>query len=428
MKVLILSDEVWNDDLHGNNVLSNWFDGSNLELANLYCSPGLPKNNCCKLYFQVTDSMMFFSLLGRKAGEKFNLDDTPKIKESNLVADHEPKIYSFLRAVSKNTEFFRFARELIWSLGSYNTSEIKSFIEDFNPDVIFSTRRGTLKFLRLERVINKLSNKPLIAFTADDEYSTDLISYSPLFWLSRYFYRYMFRKQVHLYSSYCFFSEDQAKYYQEEFNLRTHLLLKGGEFKDYDSSKSVGRPIRLIYAGKLYVGRWQTLSKIRSALSLINTNGLKIVLDIYTKDLVSHKQYTQLHDGLNSYIRGGVSADELQSVYCNADIALHVESFDKVNSALVKYSFSTKIIDCMSSGCAVMAISPPSNAGYKYLKTNDLAFCVEAICEIESELRKIASNPFLISEYKEKVWKIGSKKHDKKSTLNQLLGILKSAF
>ena len=59
MRVLIIADEVWNDYVYGNNVLTNWFTGMDVELAEIYASPGLPINNVCDSYFQITDGKLF---------------------------------------------------------------------------------------------------------------------------------------------------------------------------------------------------------------------------------------------------------------------------------------------------------------------------------------------------------------------------------
>ena len=48
MRILVLSNEVWNDRINGNNVTSNWFEGMDAEFANIYASPDEPLNNCCQ--------------------------------------------------------------------------------------------------------------------------------------------------------------------------------------------------------------------------------------------------------------------------------------------------------------------------------------------------------------------------------------------
>jgi hypothetical protein len=98
MKILLITDEVWNDKIHGNNILTNWFEGFDAEFANIYCSPGYPQNNCCKKYFQITDKMMFRSLISRqKAGKSFYLDNTNDSNNESLAELENRKLYEMLK-------------------------------------------------------------------------------------------------------------------------------------------------------------------------------------------------------------------------------------------------------------------------------------------------------------------------------------------
>lgn len=70
---------------------------------------------------------------------------------------------------------------------------------------------------------------------------------------------------------------------------------------------------------------------------------------------------------------GATNPANLPQIYKDADIALHVESFDKKYKYATVYSFSTKIIDLMASTCAIMAICWEQNNGWNYLKEEDAA-------------------------------------------------------
>ena len=116
LKVLIISNEVWNDKIHGNNVLSNWFEGlgDEIEFANIYCSPGNPSNIVCDRYFQITDSMMVKSVFGEKAGNSFVLKQ--KNEWSNTITkkvEKEPKFYGLFRSISHKTEMYIILFKLI---------------------------------------------------------------------------------------------------------------------------------------------------------------------------------------------------------------------------------------------------------------------------------------------------------------------------
>ncbi len=45
------------------NVLINLFARTGYELANIYCKPGLPDNDICTRYFQLTDKMALDNIL-----------------------------------------------------------------------------------------------------------------------------------------------------------------------------------------------------------------------------------------------------------------------------------------------------------------------------------------------------------------------------
>ena len=58
MRILLITDEEWNDYVYGNGVLTNWFTGFDAEFAQIYCSPGKPVNQICDRYFQISDSLL----------------------------------------------------------------------------------------------------------------------------------------------------------------------------------------------------------------------------------------------------------------------------------------------------------------------------------------------------------------------------------
>lgn len=412
MKILIIADEVWNDDIFGNNVLSNWFNGFDAEFAEIYCSPGTPKNKVCTNYFQVTDLMMAKSFIGKKAGNRFEISFYQMESDQiNQISEQTPvKFYSFMKSITG--EGIRLVRDIIWLLGRYDKSELQKFIDNFNPDIIFCPRLLTPKLLRLENIISKMTEAPFVAFTADDETSLKQINYSPLYWLKRICFRKAFQNHVKLYKHYFMFSEEQAKDYKSAYNISTSTLFKSGNFDENLEEKNINTPIKLVYAGRLYCNRWKTLVDISKALKQINTNDLKMTLDIYTQEKVTNEQRKALMLSTDVVLHKPVKPEELVGIYKNADIALHVESFDKKYKYATRVSFSTKIIDLMASTCAIIAICWDKHAGFQYLKKNDAAFCISDTEQIKSTLENIVKNPELIKNYSKKAYDCGKANHN----------------
>ena len=421
MRILILSNEVWNDKINGNNVTSNWFEGMDAEFANIYASPETPFNKCCRNYFQITDVMMLKSIFtGRKAGKRFSL--FPKeigSGENRNLAEPEPRfIYSLLKPITG--DFLRFIRELLWLLGRYDMTELKTFIKDFQPDIIFSERMASCKMLRLEKIVSGITEAPLFAFTGDDEYSLRQWKFSPFFWLNRFMIRRRLKDMVKKYRIYYTLSDEQKVFYEKCFHCKCDILRKCGVAPEVYTPHRINHPIKLIYAGKLYCNRWKMLAHIAKTLSNINQNTTKMVLEIYTKETPTRKQKKLLDDKKNSFIKGSVSQEKLKAIYQQADIALHVESSDIKNRLATRLSFSTKIIDCIFSGCAVLAFCWNKHSGYTYLKREDAAICVSNKKELIFTLNAICDNPNYVNIYAEKAYKCGKNNHKKKIVQNKL--------
>ena len=88
MRVLVVSHEPWNSHNNGGNVLSDIFEGFEGEFRQIYCSAGLPNNNICKEYYQLTDKMIIDNVLKRKeTGKTFNIDLFSQIFKPAIIFD-----------------------------------------------------------------------------------------------------------------------------------------------------------------------------------------------------------------------------------------------------------------------------------------------------------------------------------------------------
>jgi len=421
MRILLITDEIWNDRVFGNNVLQNWFEGMpDVEIAQICATPGQPFNKVCTRYFQFTDSMMLRSLFGPKAGKAFttSFDEMAKNPQTRYYIA-ESRFYTFMKKISGTP--VKLARELLWNIGRFNRNALAEFVKGFNPDVIFCPRLLTWKLMRIEKAIAKITKVPFIAFTADDEASFREYNFDPLFWLNRILFHRALKHHSKLYSYYFMFSSDQVNEYKKDYGVSADTLFKSGSFPEKFEAKPIGSPITMVYAGRLYCNRWKSLVEIGKALHQINKYKIKIVLDIYTQDTLTNEQRATLSEENYIYVKGSVNQQQLREAYRNADIALHVESLDKKFRLATRVSFSTKIIDLMASTCAIMALCWQEHAGYKYLKENDAAFCISDYSDILPTLQMICDEPSIIQNYARKAYECGKSNHSKDKIQSQLL-------
>ena len=416
MKILLLLSESWNDISAPNNNLTNWFSGlSDVEVWTVSGNGALPNNSCCKDYFLISEGAMLKSLYrGGRVGKAYHFEDFPKNEPVSGAKKSSPKLFA---------ECARLARDIVWRYGRYDKEALGKFIRDLNPDVVFSQRMGSVKMCTIERLVRKYTDAPMVAYTGDDEFSLKQFSLSPIYWIRRLWVRSMLKKNISGYELFYSQSDRQMAEFKRHFNTPTKFLVKCGEFDEAKIHKNVNKTVQLVYAGKLYCNRWKSLAMIARAIGEINgrVGEPRLMLNIYTRDKITKKQNKLLNDGKNSIIHGGVAASALPGIYAAADIALHVESFDLKNRLLTKDSFSTKVMDCMASGCAVMAVCWQGHSAGVYLKSEGGAMVANSYGEILMHLNAVSENPDTVLEFSRRAYECGVKNHKKENVQKMII-------
>ena len=231
MKILILSLETWKNDTNGGNVLSNLFENFDAEYAQIYCSAGMPQNNICKKYFQMTDAMAIKNIVKKEnMGQEIIID--------NFKINNELDIDNTINKIKNkgNFGFLRVFRQIVWALSNYKNERLKKFILDFNPDIIFAPCYGSTYMLSLTRYVAKLTNKPVISYISDDFYSFKQINLSPVFWINRLIIRKKVR-QTWKYYSLIYTMTDTQKEVMSKLGKPIKILKKSGTFNKYNEKK-----------------------------------------------------------------------------------------------------------------------------------------------------------------------------------------------
>jgi len=423
MRILVVGTGPWNDVQMGNNVMTNFFTGLDATFANIDTHYSTPCNNLCESYYCLTDDMMIRSFFGKKAGEKLYI---PFAKQKELQEQsglYMSNASSISRAKKLPLNIGLALKDIVWRYGKIDEESLKSFISDFDPDIVFCHHVFSMQAWRIERLVRKFTDAPMVAFTGDGEVSLKQFSLSPLFWIRRISLNIIFRKHIKQFSHYWTFCEEQAKWYQSFSGVPSSTLYKCADMPETFTPKTVGNPIRLVYAGNILYKRWETLAKIANALSFINWESTRMTLDIYTNTPLTESMSKALKNKKGTMVHGRVSPEELVEIYKQSDIALHIESFSLRDRLGTKDSFSTKIVDLMNSTCAMMAICWEGHNGYQYLKKEDAAICICEPDKISIELQKICEHPEIIQEYAKKAWECGCRNHTREVLKNQLCSV-----
>ena len=427
-RILIVSSEVWRDEISGGNVLTNLFSGFmyEYEFAQVYTNSQLPSNLVCKSYFHLAEGEMFGSLKRRSPfGKSLFFENFPK---------NDPECQKSEDITSRG--FFSFARKLRWEImqtiryafwrySKWETPALKKFIVDFNPDFVFAPMYYDLHVLRLDRYISRLTGKRLIAYVYDDHLSLKQFSLSPFYWINRVILHFAVIRTAKYYGLLYSMTQEQIDEYEPILKVPMKLLKKGGDFYKIDPKlEKLNDPLRIIFGGNLFYKRDAVLQKVVRAIQKINIDKVKIQLFVYTQAPLTAELKDMLHDGRSSFLMGKVSNEELMKIYSKSDIALHVESMGLKQRLITRLSFSTKIIDLMTAGRCLVAICWAKSAPFRYLQAEDAAICISDPDKIQMQIQQLVDNPELIREYGIKSWKCGKKNHD----IQQITEELKKDF
>lgn len=418
-KVLVVSINAWRDNTGINTLIELFKEWDKDRLAQIYTRSALPKTKICDRFFQIAENKVMRSTIKRKTITGKVVNNETNIAEADMKAvGGEEKLYK--KARSKNSWLLAISREVVWKLGKWKTKEFDGFLDSFNPDVLFLPIYPTVYMNVLQNYIIKKTKKPAVCFIGDDNYTYKTGGVNPLFYIHRFFLRKAVRKVVKACSKMFVIAPKQKEEYDRIFGVDSIVLTKGIDYSGIEyKKKPVSQPIKMVYTGKLIIGRWKSLASIAEALGNINKDSLRITLDIYTADEVKPSILKKLNIN-GSKIRGAVPLKEVAGIQADSDIVVFVESLDWRYRNAARLSFSTKLTDYLKSGKCIFAVGDKDIAPIDYLVKNECAVIATNYIDIEKKLTMLTENPDIIGDYGLKAFECGKKNHNQVDIFNKL--------
>ncbi len=406
MRILVLSNVPWNLNNSFGNTFTNIFSGiESVEIANIYCRYGSSDLSVVKKSFQITEKELLKNFLDKSisAGHKVN--------EAEVVDLSQNEKAFFDGARKRRNMLFFWARDFIWEIGRWKSKALKEFIDEFKPDLIFQPIYYSNYLSDIALFLKKHTGVPMVGYVSDDVYTLRQFSLSPLYWIDRLYKRRKVKKVVDRCEILYVISDIQKKEYDKCFAKNCKILWKGDKFENMPEQKQAGEIIKFVYTGNIGTGRYKQLANIGRVLEQINQSGKKAELDIYTLTPMTVKMKKTLYIPESVNIKGGISAKQVIQIQKDADVLVHVESFDLKSRLAVRQSFSTKIIDYLSQAKCVFAVGPKDVASIDYLIKNDAAITAVNEDEIKNKIISIIEKPQIINDYGQKAWECGRKNH-----------------
>lgn len=363
MRILVFSQAAWNTANSFGNTATNWFDGWNdTHFFHCYARQQKPNTNIVEKYYHVSAvEVLKKTLRGKQAGsilEPADVVEKEAAKGSNTEQEQIAKLHK------RSNEFLYWGMEKVWRSGRWINKTFEKFVEEADPDIIFAF--ATSPYILEPAIKHIKAKKPsvkVVLWIADDI----LAGFEQNAWYRRGYLKkgidYCFSVADKLYGA----SVEMCEKYSRIYGKEVIPLYKGCTF-DRPIKEKNNAPLRLVYAGNLLYGRLDTLKDIIRALRSINSEQCRSVLEVYSNTPIDEEEKRQWFDNENAFYMGVRPYEEIKRILNEADIVLHVESFEKDQMEAVKYSFSTKIIDCLQSGSVVVGIGPAHIASIEYIR------------------------------------------------------------
>ncbi|MBQ7999950.1 MAG: hypothetical protein IJ298_01870 [Ruminococcus sp.] len=414
-KVLVVSITVWRDDSPIRTLPELFSCWDRERIAQIYTRAGLPDNSVCDRYFRIDENAVLKSVFKPRTvtGEAVeNQKNGAGISAAEQVSlDAENSRYA--AAHRRHSWLMTLCREAVWWLGRWKSEELDRFVQEFDPDVIFVPIYPYFYMERIQTYLIKKFKKPVVCFIADDNYTYFPCGYNPLAYLHRFILRRFVCREMPLCDSVFVMTPMAKREYDRIFSVDSKLLTKAIDFDGIEYAEpALHTPIKMVYTGKLVIGRDKALTEIAKALKDINKSCVRIQLDIYAPDMPSDRIIKAL-DVPGCRLCGAVTKDKVAQLQSEADILVFAESLSYKYRNAARLSFSTKITDYFSSGRCVLAIGSRNIAPIDYLIQEDAAIVVTDYKDIKLTLESLCDNPEIITEYSKKAFDCGKRNHSK---------------
>lgn len=416
-KALVISITVWRDDSPVRTLPELFSCWERDRIAQIYTRAGLPDNDICDRYFRIDENNVMKSVFkrrtvtGRIVENQRNTDSSNAAEQASVDAENA----RYAAAHRKHSWFMTLMREAVWRFGKWKSKELEDFVRDFDPDVIFVPIYPFYYMERIQTYLIKKFKKPVVCFIADDNYTYLPCKGNPLAYLHRFMLRRYVRREIPLCNEFFVMTPMAKREYDRLFSVDSKLLTKAIDFENIKfSPKKVEDTIKMVYTGKLVIGRDRALAEVARALKEINKDKVKIELDIYAPDRPSEEIIREL-DVPGCRLCDGVPKGKVAQIQAQADILVFAESLSSKYKNAARLSFSTKITDYFSSGRCIFALGSKDIAPIDYLLTEDAAVVVTDYKDIAAALKKLCDEPRLIEEYAQKAFECGRRNHSRES-------------
>jgi hypothetical protein len=315
--------------------------------------------------------------------------------------EHKDKIFNLNRI--KKSEFARLLRELFWKLARIDRASLLNWVKKFSPEVIFFCAGDSLFAYDIYDLVSEYSSSAKKVVYITDDYIMPRFRFDPAWWLRRNVIYSKMRTAVQDSDIFFTISEEMRDEYKKIFGKDSFLAFNMPKKMKIENFKKENRSdLILAYTGGLHFKRWESLALLAEIIKRFNKNNSRnIILKIYSCSVISDNIKSKLNIHGSSKFCGELDERGVRFVLNDADILVHVESFDRKCIESTRLSVSTKIFEYLDVGNKILAIGPSNIASMKFLKEN--AYCITSIEDLPGRFGEICESLHCFNNNSEKI-------------------------
>ena len=402
-KVLVISNTCFSRTESNGRTLGNFFLGWPQDCLAQFFLTGTPDGYYCSRYFQVSDRQALNALLGRGniGGEVCAVD-----------CGNVPPAANSGRKTARNA-LTMLGRNAIWKSGAWRKCGFWQWVDSFRPDIVLLQAGDCAFMFDLAVETARCQNARLVIYNSEGYYYKDfdyLQGSGLAHWVYPIFQRQMKKSLEKAYdaaSCVIYVCDELAEQYARDFSVRGETIFTGSDIR-FEKKVEKNDVFSTVYCGNLGLKRHESLIEIAQTLQGISP---ELFVDVYgaaPDDAVADA--LNLCPGIRYH--GTVPYEKVRELLRDSDLILYVESFDPFYQEDIKFGFSTKIADSLSSGNCFLLYAPEHFACFQYLKKNQAAYTASNRQELEEILRVLVDNPSAAGKYRQAALALAEKNHN----------------
>jgi len=340
-------------------------------------------------YYRISDSDVLKKTLGFRykqgAGEELTL-----CGERNRSEKYRDKTRLLMWV--RRFELGRLARELVWKVAPINYHFLDRWVKAFNPNIVFFCAGDSIFAYRIyQNICESVPSARKVLYVTDD-YILPRRSVNLFWWIRRYLILGKMKCAVAHSDVFITISPEMRNEYKRRLGRDSINILNISESLKIESFEKDHRcDLVLVYAGGLHFDRWKTLRSLALAIKDFNhVYNRNVRLKIYSHQDLGKKVRRALEVSGASQFCGSLNPNGVRKELNNADILVHVESFNRKCIEGTRLSISTKIPEYISVGGRILAIGPSCVSSMKMLLEN--AYCITELSNIYQGISKMFNN------------------------------------